>query len=536
MQPEPFGKYLLLERLAAGGMGEVFLAKAGPDGFERYFAIKRILTQHQDSNDFVSMLMNEAKISLSLVHPNIAQVFEFGERGGHFFLAMEYVEGLSLSALLARGLEHDLHLSMADAVSIAIQVCRALDYAHQKTDTGGSSRGIIHRDVSPPNVLVDQSGLVKLIDFGIAKATGRHDQTRAGLIKGKVGYMSPEQARGEALDRRSDIYSVGIVLYECLTHEYMIPPTDNPMEQLVHAQQAKRPSFEALSQKAGSSMLVQTLERALAPDQQERYQTAGDLERDLSRALVEIDNSYTAHGLARHVRKIDADREARETRFHEYSKISASGMMLTPASDADAAQGPTLTLEPETGEPTLNIGLAEERKRSDRAAPSVEKTTSQTPRRLMIAMGVLIVLLAGGIGGMLLSQRRDGVPQSENNRPEAPDEGRDLIDKRSDRPSKNGPEAPKSLGAASGKAKAKAKESVSRRKPAKVSKGCVMVVADPWAYVFVRGKKMGTTPIRCLELKAGRHTIELTNPPAGTSKRVEVNVEASKTTRVFEKL
>ena len=168
--PILLGKYLLLERLAAGGMGEVFLARAGAKGFERFFALKRILAQHAESPEFVQMLMNEARISVKLVHPNIAQVFEFGQIEASFFMALELVEGLSLNAIIRRAREQRLSIRPADAVWIAVQICRALHYAHNKRDDDGHDLQIIHRDISPHNILVDEGGSVKLIDFGIAKA------------------------------------------------------------------------------------------------------------------------------------------------------------------------------------------------------------------------------------------------------------------------------------------------------------------------------------------------------------------------------
>jgi serine/threonine protein kinase len=196
VKPEPFGQYTLVERLAAGGMSEVFLAKAGRQGFERLLAVKRILAQHVDSDEFVRMLVNEARISVQMNHPNIAAVFEFGSIGRHLFWAMEYVEGLSLNTMIKRGRERVSKIPAANAVFTAMPVLRALHSAHTKTDPSGAPLKIVHRDVSPQNVLLDEAASVKLIDFRVARASENLVQTDASSVKGKIPYMSPEQAKG----------------------------------------------------------------------------------------------------------------------------------------------------------------------------------------------------------------------------------------------------------------------------------------------------------------------------------------------------
>jgi len=340
---EPFGKYLLLEQLAVGGMGEVHLAKAGTPGFERFFAIKRILTQRQASEQFAELLMNEARITIGLNHPNIAQVFEFGNLGGHFFLVMEYVEGLSMHRVLQSG-QTGPRLSSADAVFIAIQICRALAYAHERCDNRGEPMGIIHRDVSPHNILIDHSGSVKLIDFGVAKAASNLQETETGTIKGKIGYMSPEQAKGGKIDRRSDIYTVGVVLFEALGYRRMFSG-DTVVARLHQLQTGETPELDQALAASLPETLRRALDRALAFEPDDRYPTAADMERDLSRALGEIDDAYTPHELAELVRRIDTGREARAERFQKYEDISVEGM--APTVIAGKKQPPPPPAEPE---------------------------------------------------------------------------------------------------------------------------------------------------------------------------------------------
>src|SRR5438132_347275 len=216
-QPIQFGQYLLLERLAVGGMAEVFVAKAfGVEGFERLLAIKKILPTMGEDAEFVSMFVDEARIAVQLSHANIVQVLELGKHDERLFIAMEYVSGRDLRQLLDRYRRRGEPLPIPQACAIAARVCEALDYAHRKRDASENPLGIVHRDVSPQNVLVSFDGAVKLIDFGIAKAERRLQETQSGILKGKFSYMSPEQVRGGPVDHRSDVFAAGVLLWELI--------------------------------------------------------------------------------------------------------------------------------------------------------------------------------------------------------------------------------------------------------------------------------------------------------------------------------
>jgi serine/threonine protein kinase len=219
-KPIPFGKYYLLERINVGGMAEVFKAKTfGVEGFERIVAVKRILPNIAEDEEFITMFIDEAKISVQLTHANIAQIYELGAINNSYFIAMEYIPGKDMRAIFERCRKKGEPAPIPLSCYVVSKLCEGLDYAHRKKDGMGRDMNIVHRDVSPQNVLISYEGEVKVIDFGIAKAAGKATKTQAGILKGKFGYMSPEQVRGLPIDRRSDIFSTGIVLYELLTNE-----------------------------------------------------------------------------------------------------------------------------------------------------------------------------------------------------------------------------------------------------------------------------------------------------------------------------
>ena len=216
--PITFGKYLLLDRINVGGMAEVFKAKTfGIEGFERIIAIKRILPNMADDEEFINMFVDEARIAVQLSHANIVQIYELGKIENQYYIAMEYVSGKDLRQILDRYRKKEKTLPVPAAAYITSKLCEGLDYAHRKSDPTGRPLNVIHRDVSPQNILVSFEGAVKITDFGIAKAEDRASKTQAGVLKGKFGYMSPEQVRGLEIDHRSDIFAVGILLYEMVT-------------------------------------------------------------------------------------------------------------------------------------------------------------------------------------------------------------------------------------------------------------------------------------------------------------------------------
>jgi serine/threonine protein kinase len=282
-----YGPYELLDRVAIGGMAEVFKAKrSGVEGFEKIVAVKRILPHLSDNQEFVDMFVNEAKMVAGLTHPNIVQIFDLGRIESSYYIAMEYVHGRDLRTILRRAKERGLRMPLDLALRIASLVSAALEYAHRKKDDRGRPMEIVHRDVSPQNILISFEGDVKLTDFGIAKAATKASTTDRGALRGKLLYMSPEQAWGRAMDRRSDLFSLGLVLYEMVTDQkpFLGGGGASELSVLETVRQCR-----IVPPREANPRIPDELERlvmkALAKDPDERFQDASEMGRVLDRVL-----------------------------------------------------------------------------------------------------------------------------------------------------------------------------------------------------------------------------------------------------------
>ncbi len=292
-----YGPYQLLERVAVGGMAEVFRAKrTGVEGFEKVVAVKRILSHLSDNKEFVDMFIDEAKMVAGLAHPNVAQIFDLGKHEKNYWIAMEYVHGRDLRTIMRRAREHGLRIPLDISTYVVSKVCAALEYAHRKKDDKGQPMLIVHRDISPQNILISFEGDVKLTDFGIAKAASKASTTDKGALRGKLLYMSPEQAWGKPMDKRSDVFSLGIVFYETLTEQKPFLGTSE-MSILETVRECRVPPPTTINDKIPEK-LERVVMKALERDPEVRYQDAGEMLRDLERVLHEWQPA-TASGLAR---------------------------------------------------------------------------------------------------------------------------------------------------------------------------------------------------------------------------------------------
>lgn len=275
---QKLGKYTLVRHIATGGMAEIWLGEQeGPGGFSKQLVIKRILSHLARDEKFTRMFLDEARTVAQLTHPNIGQIFELGEIDGSYFIAMEYIEGMDLSDLVSKAGQRGEFVPLGIAVKLVVDMLLALEFAHNFHDRDGTHLGLVHRDVTPHNVLVSNDGVVKLVDFGVAKAKANQSKTQTGAVKGKFAYMAPEQIESGEVDRRVDVFAAGIVLYEVLTghkpfgddlfavNAILTQPMPDPREH--------RPDIP--------QTLVNILSLALAKKRDERYQSAQTLMRDL---------------------------------------------------------------------------------------------------------------------------------------------------------------------------------------------------------------------------------------------------------------
>jgi serine/threonine protein kinase len=304
MLPAPFGKYLLTHLIAVGGMAEVYRAKIfGASGFEKDMVVKRILPRFAHNPSFVQMLIDEAKIAVSLSHGNIVPIYELGELDGGYYIAMEFVEGRTILDILRDAHTKKFAIPWPHCVGIAAEVAKGLAYAHARVDKEGRPLGLIHRDINPRNVVITRGGEVKILDFGIARASTKRHQTASGVIKGTPGYMSPEQMYGHSIDQRSDLFCVGIMLFELLTLRRLFPVWDvAEMRRVYEAGPVPVPSSSIPEIPPEVDAIVM---KALAPRLEDRFASAAELEEALRTAMARAGVAVTASGLARTLQGMD---------------------------------------------------------------------------------------------------------------------------------------------------------------------------------------------------------------------------------------
>ncbi len=335
-EPLRVGPYELLEHVASGGMAEVYVARRlGPHGFHKIVAVKRILPQLVQDEEFVSMFVNEARVAATLSHPNIVQVFDFGEQNGELYMAMEYVRGTNVARLTRLAAARGAVVPLDVCLHIALSVLRGLEYAHAAKDESGALLKLVHRDVSPGNVLIDESGAVKLTDFGIARAATVERRTNAGHLKGKLGYMSPEQVMGLELDARSNLFTLGIVLAELLTLRPLFT-ADSELEILTRIRDA---DLKSLRRAGLPHDVLAILMRALARNPDVRYDTARAFAEDIEEVARRRGISLGAPRLAAWMATLDRESVHPPPEVHSVpTSLIPDATPESPDAEAGAAQ------------------------------------------------------------------------------------------------------------------------------------------------------------------------------------------------------
>jgi len=350
-------RYQIIERIAAGGMAEVYRGEsAGIEGFRKKVAIKRVLPKLSCNQEFIDMFLDEARLCAYLNHSKCVQVFDIGQGAGSHFIVMEYVDGADLKAVLDHLATQNRRMNPAIACLVSQQVCEGLAYAHDAVDHQGTPLEIVHRDISPHNVLMTRYGEVKLVDFGLARASSHLTDEDEDIVKGKFGYLAPEVTRGKPADRRVDIFAAGILLWEMLAGRRLFQgETDLETFKLVQA--AVIPDIREFRSDVGPE-LAQVLHKALASDPGHRYQTAHDFARDLSTVFLRQGQPVTYQDLALIVRDAAAAR-ARARRGEPQNHTGLMGDVIIDAlhefSSPEAPKAPSPTRIPALAPPAADF-------------------------------------------------------------------------------------------------------------------------------------------------------------------------------------
>jgi serine/threonine-protein kinase len=342
-----FGKYRLIDRIAVGGMAEIFLAnQVDGEGLETPVVIKRIRPHLSKHASFVKMFLNEARLAAQLNHPNIVQIHDLGKIGESYFIAMEYIFGRDMRRIIPKAEEVGIPFPLVYALRIASDVCAGLHYAHQKVDLYGNPLNIVHRDVTPENIFVAFDGTVKVLDFGIAKAANQVEQTRAGELKGKISYMSPEQCLGKPVDRRSDIFSVGVALYEWLTgFKLFTGESEVVVMRSITEGKIYAPSyFKADIPEPVEAILMKALDK----DRERRYQTAAEMRAAIDSFLATYEFTPTPLHLSNFLRQIfhdelhaEQDRLVAKTASREQAAVEMEELTPESSSPLREARSPS---------------------------------------------------------------------------------------------------------------------------------------------------------------------------------------------------
>ncbi len=384
--PSPFGKYFLIDKIATGGMAEIFKAKSySHGGFEHLLVIKRILPHIGENAEFVEMFIDEAKVSVALVHSNVIRIYDFGKINENFFIAMECCDGKDCRNILRKLARGRRWIPMNLTANLAHEVARGLHYAHTKNDANGKPYGIVHRDISPSNVLVAYEGDIKIADFGIAKAESNAYQTKDGVLKGKFEYMSPEQANGTEVDARSDVFSLGIILWECLTGRRLFKG-ESETATLRKIREDEIPPPSRVNPQVAPELDRIAL-RALERDLSRRYQTAQEMADDLRDYLLPATPDRLKVELAQFMQDLFA-----EELVEERGRLQAGSAAAGQYKEKLAAEG-------WEGQTNSTMGATP-------SPPAPQKAGSRLP---MALAGVVILGLLGvvGIAGAALALRPD---------------------------------------------------------------------------------------------------------------------------------
>ncbi|XYH98895.1 serine/threonine protein kinase [Sorangium sp. So ce1128] len=404
--PHEWRKYRPIAEIGKGGMADVCLAVAqGPVGFNKLVVLKRARLELCSDAEILAMFLDEARLAARLNHPNVVQTYEVGDDGTRFFIAMEYLDGQPLGAIRSR-MGHD-KVPLPLQVRVLCDALAGLHYAHDLRDFDGTPINVIHRDVSPQNIFVTYDGVIKVVDFGIAKAADSLSETRTGTLKGKVSYMSPEQARGERVDRRSDVFSVGVILWEAIARKRMWKGY-NDLAVLGRLAIGELPSIREEASKVDVDPEIERIcMKALAPSLEGRYATAAELQEDLERWLNERHRGMTAREVGVLVASQFAEDRARIKQLVEEQLRGVRWTGSHPR--VTLSDLPKLSTGPVSMTPTLTAPAAANSSDASSMLPSVSTTDQKEhaarPSRPLVAVTATLVVAAALVSVVVLRTR-----------------------------------------------------------------------------------------------------------------------------------
>ena len=507
------GKYTLIKKLAVGGMAEVFLARAdGPMGFAKKCVVKRILPHFNDDPRFIEMFLGEATLAAQLDHPNLVQIFDFGQHDGQYYLAMEYIDGANLRELSRATRRQQGPMSLALAARIISVAAEGLHFAHELRSESGEFLNLVHRDISPDNILVARNGSVKVVDFGIAKASSQPHLTKSGMIKGKMAYMPPEQLARETLDRRADLFALGICFYELVTGGMPFDATSEVS--IIQAIMSQKPLEKPTAYRPDCPPdLEAIIEKCLEKDRDRRYLSCVELQADIEQFIKRTGETVGTREIAQLV----------ETTFAgEADATIANGSPATPA-----AQSKGDIPAPAPSQPAP-LGTASGTGMSNTALRSVETFAVQKPTNkgpLIAGLGVLTLVAIGASAWFAL--KTDPLPLKPVVPPlitaldagpvSLPDAGAQGPDAGITAEPDAGPAEPDAGPTAEVDAGA-----VVPVGPVAAKNGRLELRIRPYATVFLDDRKLGDTPLPAISVSVGRHKLRLVNPAFG--KNVELNI------------
>ena len=558
----PIGRYQLITPLASGGMAEIWLARQpGLRGFEKVVVIKRMVGALEEDPEHVEMFISEARLAAALTHQHVVQIYELGQEQGSFYIAMEFIDGESMSTVWKEGLRKNKPLPGPLVAQLIAWAAEGLHYAHTRTDVDGKPLVIIHRDVSPQNLIVTYDGSVKLVDFGIAKVAS--SATVSGKLKGKLAYMSPEQGRSEPLDARSDVFSLGVVLFELVTRTRLFPRLEDL--DILKAVVSNQPLPRAQERRPDvPDALDRIIARALAPRREDRFATARDLQVALEDWLLKTGRRTTGADVADYMKSLFAERIEQRRALIEAAKRGE----LTPGRPSRAGEsGGAYEVRPaavDDPQEAFTLSFVPRRRR-----PRFDWKVAATAAVAVAAAVVIAVLAAGGPGGGELAlgpEPEAAAPDAALEAPPAhttlavesrPPGAHVLIDgigrgatpvELTDLDLGEHRMTVSAEGHLSEERTLTIRPAAERvtlivnlvREPQAVAdagaparpraSGRLNLDTTPWSTVYLGTRRLGDTPLVGVALPAGKHLLTLVNPEQNLNRTVEVEISANGTT------